>query len=309
MEKGLALCLDSQNPSAEQTHCAGDGRSGEGGDTNHLPCAPGQSRVLPWEGPIWQLSLSHPCRVPRAGAQLPLCLCQGPWDREWPGVQPPWDPFFEGLKLLVNRNWGLWRGVQAGLCCLQPAGSHVGWWPSSCRGHTGAAVWGHVTSRPSAPGKGDRAPGPSGNVSVLRGVGGAQLDTGWDHPRRCCKGESPFGESGWKGNNRFIWEARHDPSSVPGCPCSPGWGHSALLAWGQHKAPLPVRSAMRYVGYSTPASTRLLQARTVTTTRSLRVPTGLGEPWAGWWQVWVMSWKVRPEGQDVQLLAEAPWQV
>lgn len=61
--------------------------------------------------------------------------------------------------------------------------------------------------------------------------------------------------------------------------------------------------------YNTAASARLPHASTVTTTRSLRSPTELRELSAGSWQVWVTSWKVRPEGQDVQLVAEEPWQV
>lgn len=72
---------------------------------------------------------------------------------------------------------------------------------------------------------------------------------------------------------------------------------------------MPERRTLRYMGYSTPASTRLLQASTVTATRSLCSPSGLGEPWAGRWQLWVVPSKVRPDGQDVQLLAESPWQV
>lgn len=63
------------------------------------------------------------------------------------------------------------------------------------------------------------------------------------------------------------------------------------------------------MGKSSPASTRLPQASTATTTRDQRSPSGLGGPSAGYRQVKVVVWKVWPEGQDVQLVAEAPWQV
>lgn len=104
-----------------------------------------------------------------------------------------------------------------------------------------------------------------------------------------------------KATNRFIW----DPCSAQGCPFSPGWCHCALLARGQHGA----RRSGRQAGYSSAASARLPQARPARSSSSLRSPPGLGEPPEGCWQVWVMSWKVRPKGQDVQLLAKAPRQV
>lgn len=80
------LCLSSQNSSAEQTRCAGDGTAGEGGDTNLLPGVLGQSRVLArgW----WLAALPVPS-VPSAvgaacwgtAATVPLPVPVGQSDR------------------------------------------------------------------------------------------------------------------------------------------------------------------------------------------------------------------------------------
>lgn len=78
----------------------------------------------------------------------------------------------------------------------QELGTSEGSGPASAGNHAGAAVWGRVTSRPSVPGKEHSAPGPSGNVTVPRGVGGATSPVpshSLDHPRLCWRGGITLG--------------------------------------------------------------------------------------------------------------------